>query len=141
MGRYSNAAHLLKRLERTSRLKRSPSVPRPHEPSPRVHSVQRRLTNATLDQLVADYVAGSPTTELMTRYYLGKGTVLGVLRRAGVQMRNQGAANIDLGQAVALYEAGQSLKQLGERFDCDAETVRKEIREAGVRMRKPWERA
>jgi len=77
----------------------------------------------------------------MTRYYLGKGTVLGVLRRAGVQMRNQGAANIDLGQAVALYEAGQSLKQLGERFDCDAETVRKEIREAGVRMRKPWERA
>lgn len=103
--------------------------------------MDRRLSRAALAQLIADYEAGAPTTDLMTRYELGKGTVLRVLRRAGVQMRGQGARNIDIGQAAALYATGWSLKQLGTYFDCDAETMRKELKTHGVRMRNPWERA
>lgn len=110
------------------------------EPVPRVPSVQRRLTQETLDQLVRDYEAGAPTTDLMESYELGKGTVLGVLRRAGVQMRNQGLGGPEIGRAIALYESGLSLKQVGSQFGCDAETVRKELRAAGLTMRKPWER-
>jgi hypothetical protein len=95
---------------------------------------------ATRQQLIADYIAGDPTTVLMERYALGKGTVLGLLRRAGVQLRNQGLSPNDLPRAIALYESGLSFKDVADNFACDAETVRKSLRAAGVEIRAPWER-
>jgi len=76
----------------------------------------------------------------MERYQLGKGTVLGILRRAGVQMRNQGLKSGDLQRAVALYESGMSCKRVAEHVSCDAETVRQGLKRAGAELRKPWER-
>jgi hypothetical protein len=73
----------------------------------------------------------------MERYDLGKGTVLGILHRAGVTMRAQGLGPGDLPRAVALYESGLSLKRVAEQVACDAETVRKSLKAAGVQMRKP----
>ncbi|MBV9486539.1 MAG: helix-turn-helix domain-containing protein [Frankiaceae bacterium] len=94
-----------------------------------------------LAQLVSDYEAGVPTTTLMSRYDIGKGTVIDILHRAQVSMRRHGLGANDLSDAAALYAAGHSLRAVGAQFDCDAETVRKELRSAGVHIRKPWERA
>ena len=78
---------------------------------------------------------------LMATHGLGKGTVLNLLRNAGVDLRGQGQRNIDLTEAIDRYRTGWSLVKLGAAYDCDAETVRKALRVAGVALRKPWERS
>jgi DNA-directed RNA polymerase specialized sigma24 family protein len=139
LGQYSKHHQLLKRLERLQRL-RTRSTGRAPTRVPRTHKVAQRLQPQTLEQIVVDYEEGLSTAGIVARYGLGKGTVIGILRRAGVAIRNQGLAPADLGHAIELYEAGLSLKQVAARCNCDAETVRKELRAVGVRMRKPWER-
>jgi hypothetical protein len=108
---------------------------RPPVAAPRIHQATKRLGPETIAALVADYQAGFPGTALMTKYGLGKGTVLDLLHQAGVKLRAQGRRNIDLVEATQLYEAGWSLVRLADTYDCDAETVRKALREAGVKMR------
>lgn len=104
---------------------------------PRVHRITQRLTEAALQQIVADYQSGLPTTLTMRRYGIGKGTVLGVLRRAGAHIRRHGLAPTDTRRAIEQYESGLSLRQVSEHFDCAAETIRTALRQAGVRMRSP----
>lgn len=83
MGRYSKLPELpgFGHLAAEGRL--------PVARSRRVHAARRRLSTDTLAQLVADYEAGQPTTELMATYDLGKGTVLGLLRGVGIKLRAQ----------------------------------------------------
>jgi hypothetical protein len=52
----------------------------PESPTPRVHAVHHRLSADTIQQLITDYQAGAPSTQLMLTYNLGKGTVLRLLR-------------------------------------------------------------
>src|SRR6185437_15341008 len=52
-----------------------------------IHNARRRLGPEQIAQLVADYEAGSPSTQLMTTYGLGKGTVLRLLRKHGAKLR------------------------------------------------------
>jgi hypothetical protein len=60
------------------------------EPAPCVPPrLSRRLGTATLERIVAEYVAGAPTTALTGRYRIGKGTVLRLLREHGVRIRHQ----------------------------------------------------
>ena len=106
----------------------------------RVHAVDRRFEPAVIAQLVAEYEAVDPTTVLMARYNLGKGTVLKLLTGHGVQLRGQGVKNIDITLAVQQYLDGWSLKRLGETYGCNAETVRKALKAAGVTMRRPNQR-
>lgn len=110
---------------------------RPARAAPRIHAAERRLDDRVLRQLISDYVSGDPTTVLMERYDLGKGTVLGILHRAGTEMRNQGLEPGCLPRAIALYESGLSLKTVAEQITCDAETLRQALKAAGVHMRKP----
>ena len=46
--------------------------------------------DAVRQALVEDYLNGIPTTQLTTKYSLGKGSVLQILEDAGVPMRRQG---------------------------------------------------
>jgi hypothetical protein len=130
LGRYSKLPKPPEFGPFTPRLK-SERTPR------RVHSARRRLSVDERQQLVADYQAGQPTTALMVTYGLGKGTVLELLREAGVRLRAQGQRNIDLAEAIERYTAGWSLKKLGAAYDCDAETIRKALRAAGISRRSP----
>lgn len=50
-----------------------------------IHNVRRRLGAEVISQLVHDYQAGVPTTELTVTYGIGKGTVLRLLRSQGVR--------------------------------------------------------
>ncbi|HET6924406.1 MAG TPA: helix-turn-helix domain-containing protein [Candidatus Saccharimonadales bacterium] len=108
-------------------------TPRPRR-TPRVHAVRRRLQPDVIDQLVADYQAGIDTTELTTRYRLGKGTVLKLLREAGVIMRRQGLSPAEIDEAVELYAAGWSLARIGERFGRAHTVIRKALLDRGIAM-------
>lgn len=140
LGSYSKSFGQRQRIARISALT-SPDAPvRPVRSPHHVHKAVQRLGAARVDELVALYGAGMPSTELMVRFGLGKGTVLDLLHDRGVAVRCQGLAPSDVTAAAELYSSGASLAQVGERFSCDAETVRTTLREAGVRIRTPWER-
>lgn len=143
LGHYSKQVHLFERLKKVHRftLCSKTRLPAPTDQIvPKSHKIVHRFDNVTRACIVDEYRAGAPTTELMKRYKIGKGTVLDILKTAGVTMRSQGLAPTDLGRAITLYQAGLSLKQVACHFACDPETIRKALHTAGVRVRKPWER-
>lgn len=79
----------LELLGRYSKLPAPPAIRRTtrgriaNSPRPRVHSIARRLDQATVAAMAADYEAGTPTTRLTAEYGLSKGTVLKLLREHG----------------------------------------------------------
>lgn len=134
IGGYSNIAELPKLDDLPLRNVRSTPARR------RVHKAERRLRPEQINELVAKYVSGSPTSELVVAYGIGNTTARRILHDHGVELRNQGAKNIDLQEATTLYVDGWSLKTLGERYGCDPETVRKALQDTGVsiRRRRGW---
>jgi hypothetical protein len=60
----------------------------PEVPPRQQHLVDKRLPHETIQKLVAEYVAGTPSAELGRRYGLAKSTVLNLLRGAGVAVRH-----------------------------------------------------
>jgi len=138
---YSKHPGMRQRLERARWLSQRPATrPQSRSAPPRVHKAKVRLTPVEIQHLINDYELGFPSTHLMKKYGLGKGTVLNILSEAGVPLRNQGLSTDQLAQAIELYKAGRSLKAIGHKFGCDAETVRKALKTAGVTLRKPWDR-
>lgn len=101
--------------------------------APRVHAIERRLEADTVRQLIEDYEAGIPSTRLMVTYYLGKGTVLRLLREHGVQLRNQPMTPTEIEQAVQLYSQGLSLA--GQQLGFDHTVIRNALEKAGVPRR------
>lgn len=101
------------------------------------HRLDRKVSSEIAAQLVADYESGVPSTHLSMIYGLGKGSVLKLLKEAGVQMRHQGLAEDDLEEAATLYKEGWSLPRVAERFGCSVGSVRKEFRTHGVQIRPP----
>lgn len=101
------------------------------------HRLDRKVSAETAAQLVADYESGVPSTHLTRIYGLGKGSILKLLKEAGVQMRHQGLSSDNLEEAAALYREGWSLPRVAERFGCSVGSIRKEFRNHGVQIRSP----
>lgn len=102
--------------------------------------VERRLGKQAIEELVASYAAGVPSTQLAVAYRLSKGSVLRLLHEHGVAMRRQPLTQSEVDQAVALYRAGWSLARLGAKFSVDGMTVRAALLKQGVAMRSAHER-
>jgi DNA-directed RNA polymerase specialized sigma24 family protein len=97
--------------------------------------VTRQLSQEAIDKLVSAYLTSVPTTQLVQEFNLGKGTVLRILRDAGVTMRRQGLPDDQLLEAAALYESGVSLAKIAERYGVSTKNVHTRPRAAGVGMR------
>jgi hypothetical protein len=104
---------------------------------PRIHNAQKRLGPDKVTQLIADYQAGEPSTALMVKYQLGKGTVLKILKDHDVTMRRQGFPTDRLPEAIQLYKQGWSTERIGDHLGCDKETVRQALMRSGVKVRNP----
>lgn len=116
-----------------------PAGPIAHKAVPRnlPHRLDRKVSPETAAQLIADYESGTPSTQLAKIYGLGKGSVLKLLKGAGVQMQNHGLKQENFEEAAMLYRDGWSLPRVAERFDCSVGSVRKEFRTHGVQIRPP----
>jgi hypothetical protein len=75
----------------------------------------------------------------MKRYGIGKGTVLGILDKAGVIRRQRHLTAGQVAEAVVLYRQGWSLVRLGEYFGFDQSAVWSTLKRQGVVMRRPWD--
>jgi hypothetical protein len=135
MGRYSNFSSPLLSGQTDHLIQSVTASELPKSPEPRVHAVHRRLSPDTIQQLVTDYQAGIPSTQLMLTYNLGKGTVLRLLRTHGVQLRNQRMTPEHIEQAIQLYGQGLSLVAVGEQLGYDHGTIWRILKRAGVPRR------
>jgi ABC-type transport system involved in cytochrome bd biosynthesis fused ATPase/permease subunit len=110
---------------------------RPREPKSEVviRDVNRRLGSKTIARLVADYRAGIPTTDLTTKYGIGKSTVLRLLQDNNAPMRRQGVSENQAIQAIALYAEGKSLTMIADELKLAKQSIRLALLKAGVTMR------
>ena len=75
--------------------------------------LSQRLAPSAVNKLIKEYVDGKSSYELAKTYNLNKGSVIKLLRGAGVPIRNQGLTDEQVAEAVRLYETGQSLAKIG----------------------------
>jgi hypothetical protein len=94
-----------------------------------------RLGPEGVAQLVADYQAGIPTTQLMKLYGLGKGAVLRLLEANDVPRRRQGLTAGQAHEAVLLYQQGWSSLKIGQHFGKDHGVVLRALKRAGIERR------
>ncbi len=128
---------LLRRL--AARLPDLPPEGQPR-PAPRARQQQRRLDGKKIEELARRYQAGETVAALAMEYGVNPKTLSQRLKRADVQLRQQGLTDAQKAEAERLYTARHSLKQIAAEFGCDAETVRQVLKKRGAQIRHPWER-
>ena len=103
---------------------------------------QRRLSPATVDDIVEAYRAGATISQFAVEFGIHRTTVAGHLDRRGIPRHNDHTAWGDglLRQAAELYATGLSLADVAQQFGIDAQTVANRFRRAGVsvRSRRGW---
>ena len=114
----------------------------PKEAGEQSNTVQRRLSPADVDELIAAYCAGTGISELAMRFRLHRTTVAAHLGRHCVKRHGIAKAWTEdvLATAAALYESGRSLATVGAALGVDASTVANRFCTAGVpiRARRGW---
>ena len=97
--------------------------------------LNQRLKPEIVAEIVARYEAGEASAAIAASYGLSKGSVIGLLRDAGIKIRNQGLTDDQIAEAAQLYASGLSLANIGARFDVDHGTVWRQLKKRGVKMR------
>jgi len=133
--RYSQRPDLTRRLDSLHKLAGQASYDEVAQSASKPRSLRFRMADVQRQALVDDYVNGTPTTELTSRYQLSKGSVLQILEAAGVQMRRQGLTDDQVHEAVKLYTSGLSLAAIAGRLDSASTTVNRALVAQGVILR------
>ena len=94
--------------------------------------IPKRLSTSTIDGLVAEYVAGTPSAELGERYGIAKSSVLRLVREAGERVRRPRLSTTETAQVVALYEAGFSQVDIAKRLGRSPGAVWHYLRRMGL---------
>lgn len=99
----------------------------------------RRLSEAEIAALCADYEAGVSIAELGERYELGRTAVFAHLKRAGIvtMVERRRLTDEQLAEAARLYESGLTLKDVARCCHVNVKTVRKALAAEGVAIRRP----
>ncbi|MER7449390.1 helix-turn-helix domain-containing protein [Nocardia beijingensis] len=97
--------------------------------------LDRRLSQATIAQLVDAYRGGTSTNQLCERYGLSKGGLLKILGEHGEQMRNQPMTEDEIDWGVRLYGEGQSLNAVARKLGKAKGSIYKALQGRGVQMR------
>lgn len=136
--RYSKQASAWEDLRRVVRTLENNGIQQRDEPDPLPaprNRVDQRISAETAAQLVAEYESGTSSNQLVRDFNLGKGSVLRLLREAGVAVRNQSLSPEQIAEAIAHYESGLSLKDVGGQMGASIDTVRSGLMRAGVQLR------
>ena len=104
--------------------------------------VQRRLSQAEIEQVIHRYRDGTSIDGLARRYEVHRTTVIHHLDRAGIARRRVVRKMTDesVAQAAVRYEQGASLAVVAGEFGVHQRTLARELRRAGtlIRRRRGW---
>lgn len=135
---YSNlrftgvAVEDLERLVARARaVRRKPDHPRDRA----AWRLSRRLGEAVVAEIVANYETGAHTTELAEAYTISKSGVVDLLRQQGVTLRYRSMTEAEVHQVAEQYRRGSALSELTAQSSFSQETIRKALLRAGVTMR------
>ncbi|WP_138442989.1 helix-turn-helix domain-containing protein [Sinomonas susongensis] len=96
---------------------------KPHqEPKPR-YRLNDRLGLEVLDQIVARYEAGEPTTALAAEFGVAKSSLLRLLEVRGIAMRNQRLTSDQKQQILQLRKQGTAIRAIAARVGCSYGTT------------------
>jgi DNA-directed RNA polymerase specialized sigma24 family protein len=140
LGRYSSRTDLLDRLHRAGQLAQGVTANRAPEPDSRPaprppFKLSQRLSADTTAEILAAYEAGCPSTELATRFKIGKASVLRLLADHDVTRRRQPLTPEQIAEGIRLYESGLSIARVSEYLGVMVRTLGTALRAAGVQMR------
>lgn len=90
IAQWSNKGHPYLQLRKVVQLQVTERPPMSDFEPPRVHAVSQRLSQDTLHQIVADYLAGMTSRAVGERYGISKTAVIELVRQAGHQPRPRG---------------------------------------------------
>jgi DNA invertase Pin-like site-specific DNA recombinase len=107
---------------------RTPKVVQPFK-------LDQRLTEEIRAKIISRYESGASSLRLANQFRISKGSVIRILRDAGVPIRSQRLSDEQIEEAASLYRSGLSLIQIGIRLGSDATTVHRQLRRYGVQMR------
>ncbi|MGW5316450.1 helix-turn-helix domain-containing protein [Nocardia thailandica] len=97
--------------------------------------LNRRLSAATVAEVVEGYREGSSTNQLCERFGLSKGGLLKILQEHGVQMRNQPMTEEEIDWAVRLYGDGRSLNAVARTLGKAKGSIWKALNARDIAMR------
>lgn len=104
--------------------------------------VQRRLSDADVDELCDAYLDGSSIDSLAAGFGVNRTTIISHLDRRGIARRKSVRKMTDrmVEEAAIHYESGEPLKTVAARFGVDARTLAREFRRSGhpTRVRNGW---
>lgn len=97
--------------------------------------ISQRLGPNVVEQILADYQNGTPSTVLGRRYGIASVTVIALLRRHRVVIRQQPMTPAECSEAIRLYGLGWSLAKIGSKLDRPPNSIRNALRRAGMPRR------
>jgi hypothetical protein len=131
VGAYSNQALQSQNL-------RDLVLLQPDDPErlPRItRQAQNHLPEESIENLMADYLAGIPIDDLTRIYGLSRSAVMGLRSRRAVPSRNPKLSPTDMRRAVKMYESGKSLAVVGVYLGVAPNTIKRALQKSGVRLR------
>ena len=103
-------------------------------------SLDRRLNEATITEMIRRYESGVGTPQLCRDFKLSKYSVLKVLHSQGVAMRRQPLAPSDRANVVRLYRDGSTMSEIAELLGTGLGQVRQSLIDAGVQIHRSGRR-
>lgn len=103
---------------------------------PRIHAVQRRLSQEIREQLLADYQRGISAKQLAGRYQLSRASIRLLLRESGLPQRYQAMTMSEIDQAVELYAAGSTIAAVAAVLGRPCSTIQTSLTRRGVTRRR-----
>ena len=120
-----------------SRPQHGPSGSASEEKGRLSNPAQRRLTDSEIDDLVAQYQAGSTIEMLASKFGVHRTTVMDHLKRRAVPHRTPRKLTDDMvAEAAQRYASGETLAEIAAVFDISPSTLARELRLAGVTIRR-----
>jgi AraC-like DNA-binding protein len=99
--------------------------------------VQRRITDAEIDDLVTRYETGSTIKELAREFGIHRTTVMGHLERRAIPRRSpRKLTNQIVGQSAHRYSSGETLAEIAEHLNVAPSTLTRELRLAGIPIKR-----
>lgn len=96
---------------------------------------QPRISDEQARRIAEGYLAGKTVYELAAEFGCHRVTISAVLKRQGIALRLQPAAEEEVERMITLYQSGLSLAAVGESIGVNASTVLRHLRDNGVPTR------
>lgn len=100
---------------------------------------QKHLSETKVVEMIEKYKTGIATTVLAEEYGCHKTTIRAILRRNGIVIAKQPAANkIDTARAIAMYEEMHTIAEIARHFGVCDSAIRKRLIDNNIPLRSRW---